>query len=938
LRSVFLVCVGAILSFSALSQSDTAQQDIPPLDSVSGFIGPGNIALDSSSFILSGDSLINPNTDSAKLNRPSWVGQKRGDIETTINYNSRDSIYFDLSGQMLRMYGETHIDYGDIELDAERTNVSMLDRTITSTFSQDSAGKKIGKPVFTDKGDVYETEHMIYNFNTKRAQIKGVITEQEGTFMHGTDVKKNEKNEMFIRGARYTTCNLGNPHFHIQSNKIKVIPKDKIVAGPFHLMFRDVVTPLALPFGMFPQPKKKVSGIVFPTYGEEKLRGFFLREGGYYWAINDYLDLRATGDIYSRGGYGITTNANYKKRYKYSGGINFAFNRTLSDDIENPRDSKDFWLRFNHRPDSRGNSSFSASGSMGTSSFNSNQNIAQQDFSRSINSQFSSNVSYSQKFQRLPLNLSMNGRHTQNIQTGRVTVNLPDFTMNMNRFYPLKKLVNNSKSPLSKLGASYRFNAKNELTNAPIRVGRIRNVANAPETLDDSLAFSFDNLPEILRRSKIGGQHTIPINTSISLKNFSLNPSFNYKEYWYHRRLEYEYLPEEEAVRIDTVNAFSRAGSWTSGASLNTIVYGTYFSKKEDPYVQAVRHVITPALSFTYNPDFSTPGRGGAYSYVQTSSEGDSVKVSKFEGFAYGSPTGSESKSIGISVQNSLEFKVRDKDDTTGVGYKKIKLFENLALSSGYNLALDSFQLSDIRFSTRTSFFDGALSANISGSLDPYSYLLLDETISPTGERTIEQRRLNKFAWETGNGLGQIKQINVAMSMRLKPKKGGGTNAKDEEEEEPPLGGQFGNIDDPNDPNNPFNDMTLDEEEELRHIQQNPDMYVDFNIPWDLRASYSVNLSRRGLEDPMIRQTLTFSGNISLTQNTKIGFNSGFDIQKKTFTQTRITINRDLHCWQMNFSWVPFGRYQSFSVVLRPKSSMLQDLKLQKRKNFLDFF
>ncbi|MFY0688870.1 MAG: LPS-assembly protein LptD [Cyclobacteriaceae bacterium] len=936
MRRVILVCVGAILSFFATAQNDSTQ-----LLSVASDSSVRNDSLirsgsDSLKFIV-GDSAITPISDSLKASRPSWAGQPRGDIETTINYKSKDSIYFDLRGQTLRMYGESHIDYGDIELDAERTNVSMHNRTITSTFTEDSSGRKIGKPVFTDKGDVYETDHMIYNFNTKRAQIKGVITEQEGAFMHGTDVKKNEKNEMFIRGARYTTCNLGDPHFYIESNKIKVIPKDKIVAGPFNLKFRNVTTPLALPFGMFPQPKKKVSGIVFPTYGEEKVRGFFLREGGYYWAISDYMDLRATGDIYSRGGYGITTNTNYKKRYKYSGALNFSYNRTLSDDVENPRDSKDFWVRFNHRPETRGNSSFSASVSAGTSSFNSNKNIAQQDFNRSINSQFTSNVSYSQRFQRLPLNLSMNGRHSQNIQTGRVSMSLPDVTLNMNRFYPMKSFISNSSSPLAKLGASYRFNAKNELTNAPINLGRIRNVWNAPETLNDSLGFTLENMPEIIRRSKIGGQHTIPINTSIPLKNFSINPSFNYKEYWYHRKLEYEYLPEEEAVRIDTVNGFSRAGSWTSGASLNTIIYGTYFSKKEDPYVQAIRHVMTPALSFTYNPDFSTPGRG-TYSYVQTGPEGDSVKVSKFEGFAYGSPTGSESKSIGISLQNSLEFKVRDKEDTTGIGFKKVKLFENLALSSGYNLALDSFQLSDIRFSTRTSFFDGAVSANLSGALDPYTYVLESESISPTGNRTVLQTRQNKFAWETGNGLGQLKSINVALSMRLKPRKGKDGKPENQPEDERLERDQFGNVNDPNDPNNPFNELTLDEEEELRHIQQNPDEYVDFNIPWDLRASYSVNLTRRGFEDPTIRQTLTFSGNITITPKTKIGFNSGFDIQKQTFTQTRLTINRDLHCWQMNFSWVPFGRYQSFSIVLRPKSSMLQDLKLQKRKNFLDFF
>jgi hypothetical protein len=601
------------------------------------------------------DSLATP---SAQIDTS--VVQPRGDIATIIDYNARDSIFFDLRKQNLNMYGDTRIDYGAITLEADLTDVDLEQKVITSKYSVDSLNKKIGRPVFTDDGKVYETDNIKYNFSTKRALIKGVITEQEGAFMHGDDVKKNEDNEMFIRGARYTTCNLSHPHFFIESSKLKVIPGNKVVSGPFNLRFREVVTPLWFPFGMFPQPKRRTSGIKMPTYGEERRRGFFLRDMGYYFAISDYVDLTILADVYSQGGSGINITSNYKKRYSYNGSFNFSYNRFLSDAVEDPLATNDYWVRWSHRPESRGTSSFSASVSAGTSSYNQNNNLTNQDFNRSIRSQFASNISYSNSLPGTPFNMSLNARQNQNIQTGIMTLALPDFTLNMNRIYPFKSIIDNSKSPLAKLNFSHNFVATNELTNsAPGGFGF--NVLNEPN--DDTLAFNLDNLDQIYRRSKIGGRHQIPINTSISmLKVLTLNPTFNYTDYWYTRELDFRYDEQQNGVVVDTIPGFSRASSWRSGLSVNTVIYGTKFFRGGK--VKAIRHVMNPQVGFSYNPDFSNE-RFGVYKNVQVDSLGNTRRVSKYQGFAYGSPTGNESRALTFSLQNNIELKVKDPSDSS---------------------------------------------------------------------------------------------------------------------------------------------------------------------------------------------------------------------------------------------------------------------------------
>ena len=876
--------------------------------------------------LLVGDttSIAAPDSTKTTGSTAQSTRQNRSDIETTINYNAKDSLFFNVKSRELFLFGETHIDYGKIALDAERTDVDWNKRTLKAKYITDSTGKKIGKPVFADGPDTYVTDDIVYNFKTERALIKGVITEKQGGFMHGEDVKKNAEDELFIRGAAYTTCNLEDPHFSIKSSKLKVIPNNKVVSGPFNMRFRDVPTPLFFPFGMFPQPKEKSSGVIVPSYGEEQRRGFFLRNGGYYFAISDYVDLRLTGDIYSKGGSAINATSNYFKRYSFRGTFNFSYNNSISDDLENPLETNDYSVRWNHSPESKGNSSFSASVNAATRTFTQNNNLVVQDFDRSINSQLASSIRYTKTFAGTPFNMSSNLRHSQNLQSGIVNLTLPDLTINTNRVYPFKKLVTSSKSPLSKLNFSHNFVAKNELSNNSVRSSSFT-VINRDARSDSVISFNKSNFSEIFRRSQFGGKHAIPISTSMSvLKYFTLNPTFNYQELWYAKELQYEYVEAENGVRIDTVNGFSRAGSWSTGASLNTRVYGTAFFKGGK--IQAIRHVMTPSISFSYSPDFSDT-KYGVYSDVQIDSLGNRRRLSRYEGFAYGSPPGGESKTLGFSLSNNIEMKVASKKDTVN-GFKKIKLFDNLGLSTGYNLAADSFKLSNININARTSFLDGKLAINFTGTLDPYEYLLLSETTNARGERVVSQRRLDRYTWNNGNGLGRLTNMTTSINLSLSPK-GSNRNNSTANSNEPDNG-----FNPPQDQVG-FDGLTDLERQKLAHIQNNPEMYVDFAVPWTLRIQYSINRNKTGFQDASIRQSFQFSGTLGLTDNTQITFNSGYDFEAKDFTTTRLGISRDLHCWTMNFDWVPFGRFQSYFLSIRVKSSILQDLKLEKTSQLL---
>ena len=867
---------------------------------VNPFVSFSQMESDSLLSLMEVDTLSNNEIDSIA---------NTSQIETTINYSAKDSIFYDLKSQKIKLYGGSKIDYGEINLEAYEILVDWNDKTLDANFILDSIGKKIGKPIFSEGDQSYETDKITYNFDSRKAKIKGIVTQLDDAYMQGEDVKKNEEDELFISHAMYTTCNLEEPHFHISSSKIKVIPGKKVVSGPFHLKFGNVPTPLGFIFGMFPQPKKKVSGLIMPNYGEEKRRGFYLRDGGYYFAVNDHLDLRLTGDIYSKGSYGMTLGTNYKKRYSYSGNLRFNYNKSKLGDFENPTTSNDFSFSWSHSPDTRGKSSrFSSSVNFQTNSYNQNKNLVYSNFNESINAQFNSNISYSKTFKGSPFNLSANLRHSQNVQTKKVNLTLPDISYNMSRIYPFKNIGKLGKTALGKISISHRFNGKIELTNGSVgnSLGGL-NIINSGNNFSEQIDFNMDNISSIIDRSKIGGKHTIPISTSFNLlKYFTVSPSVNYNEIWYFKKLSYNYNQLENGIEIDTTNSFQRAWSYSSAFALSTRIYGTVFFKKGK--IKAIRHVISPEISMSFSPDFTKP-KYGYYENVQINNEGDTKLLSKYENFLFGSPRIGSSASMNFYIGNNLEMKVLDKKDTIN-GTRKIKIFDNLAFSSSYNFLADSFRLAPIRFSTRTSFFKRLINLSISGNIDPYTFRLDSISESATGIKNVYQRRVDELAYKNNQGIGSLAYINMALGFRFSAK----DFRSDDDEKESSYGTR----------------------EEIDYINSNIAEYIDFNVPWSINASYNLNRRKIGFRDPTITQTLTFSGDVSISEKTKISFRSGYDFKFKMLTQTSINATRDLHCWRINFSWVPFGRFQSYNLSINAVSALLQDLKLEKRSRFFD--
>lgn len=832
--------------------------------------------------------------DTTFVTADTLTAPQQGDIETTINYSAKDSIKFGVHNKIVYLYGGAKIDYGIIKLEAHEIELDWTTNTVTARGITDSLGNDIGMPVFHNGEEVYVTKGMKYNFETGRAMISEVVTQQGEGYIHGKEVFKNEDNELFSLDNSYTTCNLEHPHFRIRSKRTKAIPNDKIISGPFHLEINDVPTPLGFPFGIFPAKNESSSGVVVPSYGEERRRGFFLKEGGYFFDISDYVKVKLTGDIYSKGGMGARLQTNYKKRYAYSGSLNFDYTKLkLSDNIESEDVSNDFRLRWSHNPQSKRNSRFSASVSAATSSYNTNNNLG---VNQSINRKLTSSINYSKTFQGTPFSMGLNLGHNQDVRTNQVDLILPDLSFNMENIYPFRKKGGSSKTWYQKMAVRWSMIGTNQLTNNLGKVGS--------DAATDSIApFSFETLPTLLKKSKKGLKHSIPLSTSVKLlKYFTLSPNMNYTERWYFDKLDWKYDSAQKKAVADTISGFNRVYDYSVGAGISTRIYGTFHFKKGR--VKAIRHVINPTIGFSYKPDFADP-KFDYYQLVQNTS--DSTKksyLSRYKNGVYGSPGAGKTGSISMAINNTLEMKVKAKNDTTDQ-FKKIPLVNSFGISSSYNLVADSFKLAPINLRANTNLFENKMTISFSGSIDPYVYEF-DSTLT-------NGRKIDEFTWNRNGKLGQLSSASLALSANLSPK-----SREKEKNTKSKLEGSG---------------LSDDQKE---YLINNPDDYVDFDIPWSLRINFNLGYNKVGLGKSNYTQSLSFSGDVSLSEKWKISYRSGYDFKNKDFTRTNIGIHRDLHCWEMNLNWVPFGVFQSYTFEIRVRSSLLQDLKLNKRRNFRD--
>ena len=868
-----------------------------------------------------------PQADSTLTEEPS------GDLQTTVDYNAEDSIHFDVVNQKVYLYGNAKITYGEIMLEAEEIEIDWVGNMITARGGVDSTGKPMGQPIFTDGPEKFETEAIRYNFKTRKAFINGVVTQQDEGMVYGKTVKKNEKDEVFIRDGWYTPCDCEPgeiPDLYIKSDKMK-LTRGLVVTGPFHLVITDVPTPLGLPFGIFPKPQRQNSGIIVPAYGEERRRGFFLRDGGYYFDINEYVNLTLLGEIYTKGSFGFTVRSQYSKRYAYSGNLNFRFNQqNQAPDSSDPDNVvKDFSLAYNHTPASVGkNSRFSASVNIATSSYNQNNPTGNVD--DNLRTTLSSSAQYSVNFPGTPFNMAISARHNQNLITEVVSVSLPDFSMNMNSITPFQgKNSSGGGNVFQRIRIGWNMVGTNRITNTPVSTpGGIPSdkIINRDPEADSTIAFNFDNLPQLLERAQNGIRHSIPISTNFNLlRYFTVSPSFNYEEVWYFKKLDYKFVPDSNKVAITTVNGFNRVYEYSMGAGLSTRLYGTYFFKGEK--VQAMRHTIVPTISFGYRPDFGDTTKYGYYQEVpidtaknidpRFGNDQNKRLLSHYDGFVYGTPSAGRSGSLGFSLNNQWELKVRNDNDTTenAEPTKKVPILENLSLSTSYNFIADSFRLAPINISARTRLFDNKINIAASATVDPYAYIVRDSTVK-NEEVFVNSIKMDQYAWEAGQGLGHLTSANLNISTSLNPKAN-----KDKESDK----------------------YT---EEELEYINTHRDQYVDWEVPWNVSLTYRIGYSRdlrqsseeESFFDRITANSLQFNGDLSLTEKWKINFSSGYDLKRKEFTMTSIDIRRDLGCFEMSFNWIPFGRFTSFHFQVNVKSSLLRDLKLQRRNSFYDQF
>ncbi len=860
----------------------------------------------------------------------------KGDITTTITYSAKDSINSSVDRKIMRLYGDAQIKYGEIELEANEIIIDYQESTIFAQGREDSTGRRVGFPVFTNGNEQYETREILYNFKTKRARIKEVVTRQGEGLLHGAQVFKNENNEILSRHNAYTTCDLPDPHFKVISTKSKAIPGDKVVSGPFYMEFNHVPVPLGFAFGMFPSKIQATSGIIVPTYGEESNRGFFLRGGGYYLNISDFIDLTVTGDVYSKGSNAVNFSSKYKKRYGYNGNFRLDLtNNRFSRNIEDKNISKDFRLTWSHSPETKGTGRFSASVNAATSKFTNNNflgvNVNPQNFrADNTTTKMSSNVSYSKTFPLAGVTLGLNMRHTQDLQTRRVDLPLPDLSLNVNNIYPFRKIAKGVSS-LENINIRITTVGTNQLTNS---LGLQPKITNGEEVIKDgrvvmvdSVAdFNFKNLGTFFKNSKKGVRHTLPLGTAVKvLKYFTLSPAINLNETWYFDKLEWGLdSTRTKAVPIDTIRGFNRITNYSFSASMNTRLYGMIFFK-EGKRIQAIRHVINPSVSFSFQPDFTKNGNyfqkfqviknpsiianrhTGALAGQLQPSDFSELVISRHQGYVYGESVRGRSSTMGFGINNSIEMKVQGKTDTLA---RKISLLNSLSINSGYNFLAKEYKLAPFSIGANTNILDNKVNLNVNGTIDPYQYRL-DSVTEKTGR--IYQTKIDRYVWKDKLSLGQLTSANFAFSTNLNPK----ANEKDQETKKAIV--QSG----------------LDEADK-KTLLQNADAYVDFSIPWSLRLNYNLTYSKQGHLPSQIVQSIRFNGDFSLSEKWKISYNTGYDIETKEFTQTNFSLTRDLHCWTMSVNWVPFGQFQSYNFFIGVKSSLLKDLKLNRTRSFFD--
>ena len=841
--------------------------------------------------------------------------KKKEPLDAPVIYEASDSIVFTKEGYA-HLYGEGKVNYQNIELTSAVITMNMDSSTVYATGVTDTAGVETGSPIFKDGETPYESKIMRYNFKTKKGFINSIVTQQGEGYVTSEEGKKGANDEIYMRHGKYTTCdNHEHPHFYLRLSMAKVRPKKNVVFGPAQLVVEDVPLPIAVPFGFFPFNSSYSSGFIMPTYGDEMNRGFYLRDGGYYFAISDQMDLKVLGEVFTKGSWGLSAASNYNKRYKFSGSFNASYLVTKTGEKNMPdySVSKDFRIQWSHRQDAKANpnSSFSASVNFATSSYDRSSLSSLYNPQQYSQNTKASSVSYSRNFPEIGLNISGAFNITQNTSVSSLSMTLPDVNISLNRIYPFKR----------------KKSAGDERWYEKISLQYTGSITNSISTKDNLL------FKTPLTQWENGMQHKIPVSATFNLfKYINIVPSFNYTERWYLRKVKQSYdasPTSRDHVKRDTINGFNRLYDYNLSLQMNTKLYGMYkplFMKSKE---LQIRHVFTPTVSYTYTPDFGKSRYGYYDTYTYTDEDGEvrTVEYSPYEGAVYGYPGKNMSQNISFSIDNNIEMKMKSDKDTTG--YKKISLIDQLGASLSYDVANKKW--SDLSMNLRLKLTK-SYTFNMNASFATYAYQFDENGNVVVGDRT---------EWSYGR-FGRFQGYSGSFSYTLNNdtfKKLFGKKEEDEKNKD-----------------NKGKEENEDEETEEETEEQNnnsnmrktekasvdSDGYLAFKLPWSVSLSYSYSIREDRSKDINIKtmrypysltHSLNVSGNFKIGSRWNMTYSTGYDFTSKEMSMTTLNITRDLHCFNMSCGLV-FGPFTSYNFSIRANSSMLTDaLKWDQRSN-----
>ena len=849
---------------------------------------------------------------------------RKNGIDAPVEYSATDSMTYDHETGVAHLYGSSHVKYQNMDLESDQIYMALDSSLVHATGSTDSTGQKYGTPIFKMGNDTYENDTIAFNFKTKKGLISDVYTQQEDGFMTAQLAKRNGEGDMFLLHGRYTTCDLPHPDFYFAMSRAKVRPGKNVVFGPTYLVVADVPLPFAIPYGFFPFTKSYSSGFIMPTYGDENSRGFYLRDGGYYFAISDKMDLKLIGEIYTKGSWGLSAATNYRKRYRYNGSIYASYQNSVEGEKNMPDYAKttSFKIQWSHTQDAKANpfTTLSASVNFATSSYERNNLTSMYNPQALTQSTRTSSVSLSTKFSSIGMTLRSTFNLDQNMRDSTISLKFPDVNINISRFYPFKhKHAAGEERWYEKISMSY--------------TGYLTNSINTKENqlMHSSLTKDWRN----------GMQHTIPISGNFTLFGYlNLNPSLNFTDRMYSQKHKRSWDVENQKEVVDTLQGFYNVYNWNFSLSASTKLYGFYIPNRKifGDKIDRVRHVFTPTVSFSYAPDFSASRYGYWDTYQKTDANGNVslVEYNQFQGMVFGAPGKGKTGNISMDISNNIEMKIKSDDDSTG--FKKISIIDELGASMSYNMAAETRPWSDLSTRLRLKL-SKSYTFNMNAVFATYAY----EVDEPGGRPYIGNRTEYSYG-RFGRFQGMSQNLSYTLSNEkvanfFKWLRGEKVKKKDDgKKKEEYDSGVETNLD---------TDLEAGKHganrKESGMAETDEDGYMAFSLPWSLSIGYGISMRENTAGsfdyDRMrypykITQNMNFSGNIRISDGWNISFSSGYDFEAKKLSMTTASLSRDLHCFNMSCS-VVLSPYTSYNFSFRCNAATLTDaLKYDKRSSY----